>query len=151
MSSRKLKLLMLCGLSWMSVFGCSPREAPRNPITAKLVEPTIESTIGHFEGEKLHNSTEKTYRLPNIGAFASYFPRTRSIASGLLVELYDKKQKRGLFNWFKYDLHVSEQRLGLAVGRKIFDPIDGTASIVYSRDFDRRQHTWGLAFSLVKF
>ena len=114
--------------------------------------PTVEDILGNFDEDgTLHNETEKTYTLPDMGAFVAYYPATGDLATGLLVELYDEQDRRGLLNWFKYDLHLSEQRLGLALGRKVFPVIDITFSAVYSRDFDRNEDIWGFSVSLVDF
>lgn len=113
---------------------------------------TVEEVIGHFdEDEKLHNATEKTYKLPDLGAFVAYFPGTGDLATGLSIELHDKQHRRGMLNWFKYDLFLSDQRVGLAFGRKIFPVIDITISAVYSRDFERNEDVWGFSLSLVDF
>jgi hypothetical protein len=109
--------------------------------------------IGDFEekSEVLHNPAEKTYYLPDIGAFAAYFPSTGDLATGLSIELHDKRHRRGFLNKFKYDIFISEQRYGLAIGKKIFPVIDVTLSAVFSRDLDRDENTWGFSLSLVKF
>lgn len=160
--SRLLRSALLSGL-WLilSAASSSAQIPPRDCLTLEDYdgpevhrddEPIVESVIGSFdEADRLHNQTEKTYKLPDIGVFAAYFPETGDLATGLSVELYDRKHRRGLINWFKWDLMVSEQRLGLAMGRKIFPVIDVTLSLVYSRDFDRHQEAWGFSVGLVKF
>lgn len=127
-------------------------ECPKETRVHSKEEPSVEDAIGDFDNDGvLHNPTEKTYRLPDMGAFVAYFPATGDVATGLSVELYDRRHRRGMFNWFKYDLFISEQRLGIAIGRKIFPVVDITISVVYSRDFDRDEDVWGFSASLIKF
>lgn len=128
----------------------------KRPLEAdEILEPhalTVENAIGEFdENDVLHNDTEPAYTLPDIGAFVTYYPETGDLATGISVELHDRRNRRGLLNWFKWDLQISEQRLGLAIGRKVIPVIDITVSAVWSRDFDLHENMWGLSFGLVKF
>lgn len=147
-ATRRLCLLVLF-VVW-SIGLTSPSWAQPKPSEEKA--PSVEDILGDFdEDEVLHNATEKTYNLPDMGAFAAYFPKTNDLATGISIELHDKQRRRGMLNWFKYDLYISEQRLGLAFGRKIFPVIDITVSAVYSRDFERNEDVWGFSVSLVDF
>jgi hypothetical protein len=138
-----LSFVLLCVLCFASVPTSS---------YAQREEPSVEDVIGNFDdNDVLHNATEKTYRLPDIGAFAAYFPESGDLATGISVELHDRRHRRGLLNWFKYDLFISEQRLGVAIGRKFIPVLDVTISAVYSRDFDRDENVWGFSFGLIKF
>lgn len=108
--------------------------------------------LGTFtEDGVLHNQTEKTYRLPDMGVFVGFFPERGDLASGLLVELHDRRHRRGLLNWFKLDATFSDQRVGIAIGRKLIPVIDVSVSVIFSRDFERDEYAWGLSMGLIKF
>ena len=142
------------GLKWAVLFAALSLGLVRSSSAdeSSPAGPSLEDVLGTFDEDgKLHNQTEKTYRLPDMGAFVAYYPGSETLATGILVELHDKKHRPGALNWFKYDLMISEQRLGLALGRKVFPVIDITISAVYSRDFERNDSTWGFALSLIDF
>lgn len=143
-----LSLLLL--VSPLTSSWAQPNDSPHGEIVD--AGPSVEDVIGTFDDKDvLHNEAEKVYNLPDIGAFAAYFPETGSLATGISVELYDRRHRRGLLNWFKYDLFISEQRMGIALGRKVIPVIDITVSAVWSRDFDRDENMWGFSLGLVKF
>lgn len=150
MRTPKKSFAWLCGILltiWWTSSRASADSTPATPSTSDVA-----AVIGSFDGKgKLSNPTEKTYRLPDIGVYAAYYPTHGDLATGMSVELYDRRNRRGLFNWFKYDMMVSDHRLGLAIGRKLYPVIDLTVSVVYSRDFQRDEHNWGLSVGLVKF
>lgn len=150
-NSHLKKFALLCGLFFVSLATSSLAQS-HNDFDSPNGEPTVEEVIGRFDkNEVLHNEAEKAYSLPDIGAFAAYFPATGDLATGISIELHDRRYRRGLLNWFKYDLFISEQRLGLALGRKLIPVVDVTFSAVYSRDFDRNEDVWGFSFGLIKF
>jgi hypothetical protein len=111
----------------------------------------VTSVIGTFDAAgRLHNPTEKTWKLPDIGLFAGAFPGGK-LASGMVVEVHDRTHRHGVLNWFKVDAVVAEQRLGIMVGRKLFPVIDLTVGLIFSRDFETDQFRVGLGVSLIKF
>ncbi len=125
-----------------------PWEKPEPPENETL----IREVLGDFDAEgRLHNSTERVYQFPDIGVWTGYFPSTDDLSAGLSVELHDRSHQRGFINWFKVDALVAEQRLGIAVGRKLVPIIDFTVSIYLTRDFDRDDWTCGLGLGITKF
>jgi hypothetical protein len=124
-------------------------EAPPPP---ELTDSTVEDAIGTFDEEgRLHNETEKTYTLPEIGIFIGYFPKTDSLSTGMSVEIVDRQHRRGALNKFKWDLVIAEQRLGVSAGWKIVPVIDLNLMIFYTRDFNHDRYVWGLGLGLIKF
>lgn len=111
-----------------------------------------ESILGSFDEEgRLHNETEKTYSLPDIGVFFGYFPKTDSLSTGMSVELFDRNHRRGVLNKIKWDLVIAEQRLGVSAGFKFIPVLDLTAMVFYTRDYNHDRYVWGLGLGLVKF
>ena len=120
--------------------------------TARSETPSVENTIGTFDSSgKLHNPTERTYRFPDVGVFAAYYPKTSSLASGLSVEFMDHSWNRRWWRRSVGALQVSDERLGLALGIKLVPVIDFTVSVVFSRSFRDDVNEWGLSFGVVKF
>lgn len=128
------------------------QEYPSDTPHGQVHEIKVEDVIGDFdEDEFLSNDTEDAYRLPDIGVFTGYFPSTDSLTTGIVVELHDRKHRQGLLNWFKVDALLSEQRLGISIGRKLIPVVDITMGIVISRDFQRDEYSLGFALSMIKF
>lgn len=129
-----------------------PTSSWAKPPLSEETEVSLEEVVGTFDEDgTLHNETEKAYSLPDIGIFTAFFPDSGDLATGLSIELYDRRYRRGLLSLFKYDLQVSEQRLGISIGRKLIPVIDFTVGVSISRDFDRDETTAGISFSIVKF
>lgn len=132
-------------VSWAN----EPLEPPTPP---EWTDESLEETIGKFDEEgRLHNETEKTYRLPAIGVFAGYFPESHDLSTGLSVEISDRYKRHGLFRNVRFDLVVAEQKIGLSAGYVVFPVVDITAMTFFVRDFDRNEYTWGLGFGIIKF
>jgi len=148
-NSRLRSLALLCALSFSA---CVTSSGAQSPPPEFDLDKAVEESLGTFDEKgRLHNETEKAYALPDIGAFFGFYPESGDLATGLTFELYDKKWKRGFLNKFKYDLFISEQRMGFGIGRKVVPVIDITVSAVFSRNFETNDWEWGLSFGLVKF
>ena len=145
-------MVLLFVLSYWLLPTHSLADSEARPPRYEWDDATVEEVIGTFDEEgRLHNETEKTYRLPDIGIFAGYFPKTDSLSTGMSVEIFDRQHRRGLLNKLKWDVVIAEQRLGVSAGWKLVPVIDLNLMIFYTRDYDSDRYVWGLGLGLVKF